>query len=281
MLKIANTLLMTIFAVGLVICGATARAEDSDVDLLLVLAADVSRSVDDDEFRLQREGYAAAVADPRVVHAMTAGPNRRVAVAFVEWSSEWEQNIVVDWTIIAGEPDARAVATRILAAERGYRGRTSISGAIDFSLKVLARSPFQSTRRVIDVSGDGTNNGGRDIAAARNEAIAQGVTINGLVILSDTPLTSNPAHTHPAGGLRAYYEEQVIGGPGAFVIEVDGFGAFRQSLISKLMREVSELALRQTSQSAHSRGHGGELCVPSQGSVPRLRIFPRSYGNQP
>jgi len=176
------------------------RAENGDVDLLMVLAADASRSVDDAKCKLQREGYAAALGDARVVQAMTAGPNRRIAVAFVEWSSEWEQTVVVDWTVIAGEQDARAVSVRILEADRSHRGRTSISAAIDFSMKVLARSPFQATRRVIDVSGDGTNNGGRDVALARDEAVAQGVTINGVVILSDTPLTTSPAHTHPPGG---------------------------------------------------------------------------------
>ena len=209
--------------------------------MLLVLAADVSRSVDDKKFKLQREGYAAAIVDPRVVRAMTGGPNGRIAVVFVEWASEWEQRVVVDWTVIAGERDAQDVSERMLGAPRSFWGRTSISAAIDFSMAVLARSPFQSDRRVIDVSGDGTNNSGSDVTAARDAAIAQGVTINGLVILSEVPLATNPTHTHPPGGLTAYYENNVIGGPGAFVLEAESFETFGQLLVSKLVKEIAGL----------------------------------------
>ena len=222
-----------------------ARADEGEVDLLLVLAADVSRSVDDAKFKLQREGYAAAIVDPRVVRAMTGGPNRRIAVVFVEWASEWEQKVVVDWAVIAGEKDAQVVSSRVRDAERSYRGRTSISAAIDFSLGVLARSPFQSDRSVIDVSGDGTNNSGREVTSARDEAIAKGVTINGLVILSEVPLATNPSHTHPPGGLTAYYENNVIGGPGAFVVEAENFEAFGQLIISKLVKEIAGLTPRR------------------------------------
>jgi hypothetical protein len=105
----------------------------------------------------------------------------------------------------------------------------------------LARSPFLASRRVIDVSGDGTNNSGRDVATVRDEAVAQGVTINGLVILSEVPLATNPAHTHPPGGLTAYYENNVIGGPGAFVLEAESFEAFGQLIISKLVKEIADL----------------------------------------
>ena len=209
--------------------------------MLLVLAADVSRSVDDKKFKLQREGYAAAIVDPRVVRAMTGGPKGRIAVVFVEWASEWEQRVVIDWTIIAGEQDARQVSGRMLEAARSYWGRTSISAAIDFSMQVLSRSPFPSGRRVIDVSGDGTNNSGREVTSARDAAIAQGVTINGLVILSEVPLATNPTHTHPPGGLTAYYENNVIGGPGAFVLEAQSFEAFGQLLVSKLVKEIAQL----------------------------------------
>ena len=118
-------------------------------------------------------------------------------------------------------------------------GRTSISAGIDYSMAVLARSPFAGQRRVIDVSGDGTNNSGRPVTAARDAAIAQGVTINGLVILSDVPLPTNPMHTHPPGGLTAYYENNVIGGPGAFVVEAENFEAFGQLLVSKLVKEIA------------------------------------------
>ena len=233
------SLLVTAFT----LCGVpNARADEGEVDVLLVLAADVSRSVDDKKFKLQREGYAAAIVDPRVVRAMTGGPNGRIAVIFVEWASEWEQKVVVEWTVIASERDAQQVSGRMLEAARSYWGRTSISAAIDFSLKLLARSPFQSNRRVIDVSGDGTNNSGREVIVARDAAIAQGVTINGLVILSEVPLATNPTHTHPPGGLTAYYENNVIGGPGAFVLEAESFETFGRLLVSKLVKEIAQLA---------------------------------------
>ena len=246
MLQRMTALLVAFVAAVVVVCaGPPARADEGPVDLLLVLAADVSRSVDDVKFKLQREGYAAAIVDPRVVRAMTGGPNGRIALVFVEWASEWEQKVVIDWTVIANARDAQAVSSRVREAERQYRGRTSISTAIDFSMALLARSPFQADRRVIDVSGDGTNNSGRDVISARDEAIAKGVTINGLVILSEVPLATNPSHTHPPGGLTAYYENNVIGGPGAFVVEAENFEAFGQLIISKLVKEIAELAPRR------------------------------------
>jgi hypothetical protein len=216
-----------------------ALADDEQVDLLLVLAADISRSVDEKKFKLQREGYAAAMVDPRVVRAMTAGVTGRIALCFLEWASDGEQIIVIDWMSVGSEAEAQAVSQRIREAPRAFMGRTSISAAIDYSLGVLARSPFAGTRRVIDVSGDGTNNSGRPVTAARDAAIAQGVTINGLVILSEVPLPTNPMHTHPPGGLTAYYESNVIGGPGAFVVEAESFEAFGQLLISKLIKEIA------------------------------------------
>jgi hypothetical protein len=244
MLKSAVALGAFLFAVAASVCGAatSARADEGEVDLLLVLAADVSRSVDDAKFELQREGYAAAIADPRVVRAMTGGATGRIAIVFIEWASEWEQKVVVDWTVVAGERDARALSDRMRAAERSYRGRTSISAAIEFSMVQLARSPFLASRRVIDVSGDGTNNSGRDVATVRDEAVAQGVTINGLVILSEVPLATNPTHTHPPGGLTAYYGNNVIGGPGAFVLEAESFETFGQLIISKLVKEIAGAA---------------------------------------
>jgi hypothetical protein len=219
-----------------------ARADEGQVDLLLVLAADVSRSVDDKEFKLQREGFASALVDPRVVRAMTSGPAGRIAVVFVEWASEFEQRVVVDWALIANDRDAQEVSQRILGAPRSFWGRTSISSAIEFSLGLLARSPFPSDRLVIDVSGDGTNNSGAEVTASRDAALARGVTINGLVILSDEPLPTNPTHTHPPGGLKAYYEKNVIGGPGAFVLEAQSFETFGQLIISKLIKEIAALA---------------------------------------
>ncbi len=242
---LARIALAVALAVGPFLGHFSARADEGQVDLLLVLAADVSRSVDEKEFKLRREGFAAAMVDPRVLRAMTGGPTGRIAVIFVEWGSEFEQRVVVDWALISGERDAQDVAQRVLGAPRSFWGRTSISAAIEFSMAALARSPFQSDRHVIDVSGDGTNNSGIDVVAARDAAIAKGVTINGLVILSEEPLPTNPSHTHPPGGLTAYFENNVIGGPGAFVIEAEGFETFRQSIISKLIKEIAWLPDRE------------------------------------
>jgi Protein of unknown function (DUF1194) len=236
--RIAFALVLT---VGPFLGRSSACADEGQVDLLLVLAADVSRSVDEKEFRLQREGFAAAMTEPRVVRAMTGGPTGRIAVIFVEWASEFEQRVVVDWAPIASERDAQDVSQRILAAPRSFWGRTSISSAIEYSMALLARSPFQSDRQVIDVSGDGTNNSGTDVSAVRDATIAKGVTINGLVILSDEPMPTNPTHTHPPGGLKAYYENNVIGGPGAFVMEAESFETFGQLIISKLIKEIAAL----------------------------------------
>jgi hypothetical protein len=221
-----------------------ARAEDDEVDLLLVLAADISRSVDEKKFRLQREGYAAALVEPRVVRAMTGGPRGRIALSFIEWASDGDQIIVVDWTAVDSEAVARRISERVRDAPRAFVGRTAIGAAIDFAMLHLGRSPFQAPRRIIDVSGDGTNNSGRPVTSARDAAIALNVTINGLVILSEVPLPTNPAHTHPPGGLTAYYENNVIGGPDAFVVEAENFASFGQSLIAKLIKEIATAPYR-------------------------------------
>ena len=210
------------------------------VDLLLVLAADVSRSVDAEKFKLQREGYAAAIADPRVLDAIRSGRNSRVAVLFAEWSGLGNQKVVIDWTLIDGPKAAQAFGDRLLESPRSFADRTSISGGIDFAVAQFPHAPFSSERYTIDVSGDGTNNAGRDVGAARDEALALGITINGLVILSATPLPWNPEHTNPPGGLANYYRTNVVGGPGAFVLEAKDFNSFGQAIIKKLIAEIAD-----------------------------------------
>jgi hypothetical protein len=210
------------------------------VDLLLVLAADVSRSVDDPKFRLQRSGYAAALENPRVLEAIQSGTNRRIAVCFVEWSGVVSQKVVIDWTIIGDDKSAREFGDRLLEAPRSFADRTSISGGIDFAMAQFERAPYEGLRRTIDVSGDGTNNSGRDVTVARDEAVAKGVTINGLVILSESPTPWNPEHTNPPGGLAQYYRNNVIGGPGAFVMVAENFKSFGNSLINKLIAEIAQ-----------------------------------------
>ena len=218
----------------------TAIAET--VDLLLVLAADVSRSVDQSKFQLQREGYAAAIANPRVLDAIKSGANGRVAICYVEWSGLASQKVVIDWMMIDGPKAAQQFGDRLLELPRAFADRTSISGGIEFAVAQFPRAPFSAKRRTIDVSGDGTNNSGRDVQQARDEALALGITINGLVILSERPLPWNPEHTNPPGGLAHYYRTNVIGGPGAFVIEAKDFNSFGQAIISKLIAEIAGLA---------------------------------------
>ena len=238
MLKVSASFLLALVLLlggGL---GYTARADD-EVDLLLVLAADISRSVDAEKFRIQRDGYAAAMASPRVMKAIQSSERGRIAVTFVEWSGAGAQTVVVDWTMIGNDAQAARFAERVRSAPRLFMDRTAIGAAIDFAMLQMARSPFRAPRRVIDVSGDGTNNAGRNVVEARDAALAQGVTINGLAILSEVPLAFNPQHTHPPGGLLKYYEDHVIGGPGAFAIAAKGHEEFGTLILSKLVKEIA------------------------------------------
>jgi hypothetical protein len=242
-MRLIRALLLLIFAGAAALPATKAAAED--VDLLLVLAADVSRSIDSEKFQLQREGYATAISDPRVLEAIRSGRTGRIGLSFVEWSGLTSQRLVVDWTMVSDAGSAKGFADRLLEAPRSFADRTSISAALDFSLAQLARAPFQSARRTIDVSGDGTNNAGRDVALARDETLAHDVTINGLVILSETPLAWNPDHTNPAGGLENYYRENVIGGPGAFVLAAQGFDSFGEAIVKKMISEVARAEVRR------------------------------------
>lgn len=209
------------------------------VDLLLVLASDVSRSVDAAKFKLQRDGYVAAISNPRVIEAIKSGPHGRIAICFIEWSGVGAQKVVIDWMMIDGVKAAQDFASQLDEAQRSFADRTSISGGIDFAMAQLEHAPFQATRRTIDVSGDGTNNSGRDVTAARDEALAQSVTINGLVILSEQPLSWNADHTNPPGGLEAYYRNNVTGGPNSFVMVAENFNTFGQAILNKLVAEVA------------------------------------------
>jgi Protein of unknown function (DUF1194) len=218
----------------------TAALAAEPVDLLLVLAADVSRSVDAGKFQLQREGYAAALANPRVMEAIQSGRNARIGVIFVEWSGVGNQKVVIDWTLIGDAEAAKGFGDRLLEAPRSFADRTSISGGIEFAMAQLALAPYKSTRRTIDVSGDGTNNSGRDVTTLRDEAVSKGITINGLPILSENPMSWNPDHTNPPGGLENYYRNNVIGGPGAFVMVAKNFNTFGEAIINKMIAEVSQ-----------------------------------------
>jgi hypothetical protein len=162
-------------------------------------------------------------------------------VAFVEWAGASSQKLVIDWTLIAGEADARAFAAQVLAAPRSFYDRTAIGSALDFSTAQFDHAPFAAARRIIDVSGDGASNSGSDIDGARDAALAHGVTtINGLVILSgDVGPGYLYEHTHPPGGLDGYYRAHVAGGAGSFVAIAKDFESFDRSLIGKIVEELS------------------------------------------
>lgn len=224
----------------LVICASFAGPlRAAEVDLEVVLAADVSRSIDDAEFELQRKGYAAALSDPRVLKAIASGPHHAIALAFVEFSGDADQQVVVPWTALRDEEGAGVVAARLLRAPRSFMGRTSISRAIDFSVAQFAAAKWRAARRVIDVSGDGTSNSGPELRKARATALARGITINGLAIINDRADMNFSVHTHPPGGLPHYFQRRVIGGPGAFLIVVKDFQSFADAMANKLAREIN------------------------------------------
>ena len=229
-----------VWILALTVLTASPLRAAEPVDLLLVLAADVSRSVDSQKFQLQREGYAAALANPRVLDAIQSGRRGRIGVLFLEWSGFGNQKVVIDWMVIDGPKSGQAFGDRLLESPRSFADRTSISGGIDAAVAQIARAPFDATRRAIDVSGDGTNNAGRDIGQARDEALALGITINGLVILSETPLPWNPEHTNPPGGLAKYYRDNVTGGPGSFVLEAKDFNSFGEAIVKKMIAEIAD-----------------------------------------
>jgi len=235
-------LMRSIMAVAALVLSQTAPvAAAEQVDLLLALSSDVSRSVDHPKFLLQREGYAAAISDPQVLDAIRSGPHQRIALCFVEWSGATSVKLVIDWTIVGDAASARKIGDQMLELPRSFADRTSISGGIEFAAAQLAQAPFEAPRRTIDVSGDGTNNAGRDVRLARDEVVAKGISINGLVILSDRPVPWNAEHTNPPGGLEKYYHDNVIGGPGAFVMVAENFGSFGRAIIRKMIAEIAAL----------------------------------------
>jgi len=207
--------------------GAGAGAERPPVDAAIVLAVDVSSSVDETRFRLQQSGYAAAFRSGAVQTAILGGPHHAIAVAYVQWAGSKAQHVAVTWTRVADEAEADALAARIEECARLDEGSTSISGAISFAMALLDAVPYAPDRRIIDVSGDGSNNSGRLAALARDEAVAVGITINGLPILAVEP------------ELDSYYRDNVIGGSGAFLVPATDFTTFATAIASKLVREVA------------------------------------------
>ncbi len=241
------------FAAVAAVCLLSGAVRAADVELTVVLAADVSRSVDDKEFELQRKGYSAALTDPRVLKAIQATKTKAIGVCFIEWSGEDDQQVVLPWTEIRDEEDGGGAAAAILKAPRSFTGRTSISAAIDYAMKYFAQAKWPASRRVIDVSGDGTSNSGRPITEARDQAVAAGVTINGLAIINDQPNLGYSSHTHPPGGLPNYYQQNVVAGPGAFLIVVKDFNSFADAMANKLAKEIN-VAGDKSQQPAAAQG---------------------------
>lgn len=231
-LALAGALFGSLFPSLLLAAGA--RANDQ-VDVELVLAVDVSYSMDLDELALQREGYMRAVTSPEFLNALKLGPNGRVAIAYVEWAGIDEQKLVVDWTFISGAGDAERFARAIGQAPLRRVYRTSISGAIDYSAALIEQNDIRSLRRVIDISGDGTNNQGPLVDATRDAVVARGITINGLPLM----LKETAGSMLDIGQLDIYYEDCVIGGPGAFVIPVRGTHEFADAIKTKLVLEIA------------------------------------------
>jgi Protein of unknown function (DUF1194) len=225
--------------VALLVLLPIGAARAAGVDLEIVLAADVSRSIDDGEFELQRKGYAAALTDPRVLKAIGATRSRAIGVCFVEWSGAHDQQVVLEWTLIRDEEDGAAAAAAILTAPRSFTGRTAIGAAIDFAKAHFADAKWPAGRRIIDISCDGTSNSGPTLAEARDQAVAAGITINGLAIINEQPNSSFSAHTHPPGGLPSYYRQNVIGGPSAFLVVVKNFNSFADAMADKLTKEIA------------------------------------------
>jgi Protein of unknown function (DUF1194) len=230
-----------IFAIAALFAAVATPAAAQPVDIALVLAVDVSRSVDPDEARLQREGYLTALVHPRVLQAIRSGTQGRIAVTYVEWAGSNYQRTVVDWSIIDGEASAQAFVARIAAANYVSWNWTSISGAIDYAMYMFGKAEgIEPARRVIDISGDGRNNEGRASDEARDEAVAGGVTINGLPIINEHPNFGRP----PERDLDEFYRDHVIGGPGAFLILAEDFTSFAAAILNKLIREIATDATR-------------------------------------
>lgn len=205
--------------------------EGERVDVQLVLAVDISASMQDEELEIQREGYAAALIDPEVLKAITGGAHGRIAVTFFEYAGVTTQNLVIPWTIVGDEAEARQVADRISAHDVGWQPRrTSISGALDFGAKLIAESPYKGLKKVIDVSGDGTNNEGPHVDLTRDAVIARGIVINGL------PMVSGVSDIEDLG---LYYERCVTGGPGSFVLAIDDWKQFPAAIRRKFLMEIA------------------------------------------
>jgi hypothetical protein len=217
---------------------AAAKDSQPSVDVELVIAVDVSYSMDLDELAVQREGYAQAIVSKEFLQAMKSGPNSKVAVTYFEWSASSDQKIIIPWRVIDGPETADAVANEIMQTPVRRGSRTSISGAINFAMPLFEENPYRGLRRVIDISGDGPNNNGAPVTGARAAALEKGITINGLPIMVKEPSYA----TMDIDDLDLYYEDCVIGGPGSFVVAIKDRDKFKEAIRTKLILEVADRA---------------------------------------
>jgi Protein of unknown function (DUF1194) len=208
----------------------------SSVDLELVLAVDVSYSMDMDELAIQREGYAQAIISKEFLQALKTGPTGKIAITYFEWAASTDQKIIIPWRVIDGPETADAVANEIMKTPIRRASRTSISGAINFAMPLFDENPYHGLRRVIDISGDGPNNNGAPVIGARDAALEKGITINGLPIMVKEPSYS----TMDIDNLDLYYEDCVIGGPGSFVVTIKDREKFKEAIRTKLLLEVAD-----------------------------------------
>ncbi len=207
----------------------------ASVDIELILAVDVSYSMDMDELAVQREGYAQAIVSKEFLQALKSLPNGRISVTYFEWAASNDQKIIIPWRLIDGPETADAVANEIMNAPIRRASRTSISGAINFAMPLFDDDPYRGLRRVIDISGDGPNNNGGPVTISRDAALEKGIIINGLPIMVKAPSYS----TMDIDNLDFYYEDCVIGGPGSFVVAIKDREKFKEAIRSKLLLEVA------------------------------------------
>ncbi len=206
-----------------------------NVDVELILAVDVSYSMDMDELAIQREGYAQAIVSKEFLQALKAGPNGKISVTYFEWAASSDQKIIIPWRLIDGPETADAVAGEIMKTPVRRASRTSISGAINFAMPLFEEDPYHGLRRVIDISGDGPNNNGAPVTGARDTALEKGIVINGLPIMVKEPSYS----TMDIDNLDWYYEDCVIGGAGSFVVPIKDREKFKEAIRTKLLLEVA------------------------------------------
>ena len=208
---------------------------DPTVDVELVLAVDVSYSMDMEELAIQREGYAQAIVSKEFLTALKTGPTGKIVVTYFEWAASSDQKVIIPWRVIDGPESADAVAAEIMKTPVRRASRTSISGAINFAMPLFEENNYHGLRRVIDISGDGPNNNGSPVTPARDAAVEKGIVINGLPIMVKEPSYS----TMDIENLDLYYEDCVIGGPGSFVVTIKDREKFKEAIRTKLVLEVA------------------------------------------